>query len=279
MRCKRACVREVQNALHVEVEAGKGHDEVEVQVLPLDEEGHALWQEAAVVGGEARVLEARIEAEDGRVLDVRVVVERVGGRVVHIVRGLPPGHVDASPEVSDYEAEPGVKRDGHGDGAVTYVVTDERHVLEEEAQTDAAQRRLAVLLLLGSLLHQVHGCRPQRSDAQQHYQVRPCDALVPAIALEELVQLCEVLLHQRRVLLVVSAVVSAVVRAVRWKNPHLTDTSHVLGQCVWGVQRGHHRRGVSSRRAHDAAQSAGVLAKPSRHVVHLSFVTDPALIH
>jgi len=72
--CEGTCVQEMQNALHVEVEARECHDEVEVVVLSLDEEGEALGQEAAVVGGEANVLEAGVEAEDRRVLDVRVVV-------------------------------------------------------------------------------------------------------------------------------------------------------------------------------------------------------------
>ena len=64
---------------------------------------------------------------------MRIVMDGVGGGVMHVVCGLPPSHVNASEEVADDDADAIVDGEGAGYGSVAYVMVGQGYVLEVEA--------------------------------------------------------------------------------------------------------------------------------------------------
>lgn len=118
----------------IEVEAGEGHDGV-VGVFLVREEDFAR-----AVPGELKVLvESRDDAldvgrrggEDGRVLDVWVVLGHVGDEVVDVVRRLPPADGQAAAEVGDEGADQSVDYEVTRYTAVAGVVRGEHDLLLE----------------------------------------------------------------------------------------------------------------------------------------------------
>ena len=123
----------------IEVEAGEGHDGV-VGVFLVREEDFAR-----AVPGELKVLvESRDDAldvgrgggENGRVLNVRVVLGHVGDEVVHVVRRLPPADGQAAAEVGDEGADQSVDYKVARYTAMAGVVRGEHNLLLEGVSRD-----------------------------------------------------------------------------------------------------------------------------------------------
>ena len=118
----------------VEIEPREGHDGV-VRVLLVREEDLARR-----VPGELKVLvESGDDAfdvggrggEEGRVLDVRVVLGHVGDEVVHVVGRLPPADGEAAAEIRDEGADQSVDYEVARYAAVAGVVRGEHDLLLE----------------------------------------------------------------------------------------------------------------------------------------------------
>jgi hypothetical protein len=122
---------QVQPRQHVEVEPGKGHDRVVCVLLDRDHEvGGAVPGEGEVVErGEDGFHIRRGGGEERRVLDVGVVLGRVGDEVVHVVGRLPPADAEAAAKVGDEGPDDGVGDEFARDAHVAGVVGGEHDLL------------------------------------------------------------------------------------------------------------------------------------------------------
>jgi len=254
---------EEDDGLGVEVEASESHDgEVEIvlngqqHALPLAE-GEDL---VVIVAGE-RTEEIGVDGEEGQVLNVGIVLDRVGDNVVNVVSSLPPLGGDTVESVDEDTTD--VVSDGvRSYAVVTEVVADERKLLPEGAQEDATEK-LHPEVLVGVVDTADHE-REESSEGGEVPNVRHDRCLVEASPLHLVIKSLEVLAHGGGL--------------VALDNANLRNALQVLLENILGVVLTEGVSAISATEGGENLDTSWVLGSEGSGIIYFAINGKPKII-